>query len=483
VLLHFRLNQTHKQECYIPCVREILRQHFRFFLFATLAGVALRMLFIVRFPAITADSFVYGDIAKNWLERGIYGLGGGNDVTPIYIRLPGYPAFLAAVFAIFGMEHYRTVLLLQMFADIGTCFLVADIARRLISARAAKTAFLLAALCPFLADYAAAALTETLEIFFTALALDFAMSGFATLERRAIGPWLGCGFAIGATILLRPDGGLLLAAVEAYLTWLILRRAQAERAHLLRAAAITLVASLATLVPWTLRNLHTFHRFEPLAPRYANEENTFVTAGFNRWVKTWMADYASVEDIYWAVPGKAIDADNLPSRAADSPQQREQTEELLDDYNQLLHLTPDLDARFADLAAMRIRHAPLRYYVWLPLTRIADMWLRPRTEILPSNTRWWEFDDDPKWLALAVALGVINLFYVGAALAGLVQARLAPYLGLLLTFVLLRSAFLGALENPEPRYTLEMYPVVIVLASALCSTRRTPRLTDSHTPK
>jgi hypothetical protein len=39
-------------------------------------------------------------------------------------------------------------------------------------------------------------------------------------------------------------------------------------------------------------------------------------------------------------------------------------------------------------------------------------------------------------------------------------------LGLLLLFVILRSAFLGTLENPEPRYTLEMYPIAIVLAAA-----------------
>jgi hypothetical protein len=43
---------------------------------------------------------------------------------------------------------------------------------------------------------------------------------------------------------------------------------------------------------------------------------------------------------------------------------------------------------------------------------------------------------------------------------------------LLLTFVILRSAFLGTLENPEPRYTLEMYPVVIILAAAFFGARR-----------
>ena len=80
---------------------------------------------------------------------------------------------------------------------------------------------MLAALCPFLATYAAAALTETLEIFFTALALDFAIAGLTTVQ--GIRPWLGCGLAIGGAILLRPDGGLLLMAIELYLLVLLVR--------------------------------------------------------------------------------------------------------------------------------------------------------------------------------------------------------------------------------------------------------------------
>ena len=167
------------------------------------------------------------------------------------------------------------------------------------------------------------------------------------------------------------------------------------------------------------------------------------------------------------MPGNTVDAEKLPDRAFDSPEQREQTIQLLNDYNDTLHVTPELDARFAALAAERVHHSLLRYYVVLPLMRIADMWLRPRTETLPSDTRWWEFDDDPKWLALTLGLGIVNLAYLAAALAGLVRGRFAPHLGLLLTFVILRSAFLGTLENPETRYTLECYPVVIILAAAL----------------
>jgi 4-amino-4-deoxy-L-arabinose transferase-like glycosyltransferase len=437
---------------------------------AILAGVALRLVFIFRFPGVTSDSFVYGDIAKNWLQHGIYGLSGINEVSPTYIRLPGYPAFLAAIFAIFGMEHYRAALVVQMSVDIGSCVLIADLARRLISPRAARFAFLLAALCPFLANYAANALTETLEVFFTVLALDLTVAGLNTLNDSSTKPWVVCGLAIGAAVLLRPDGGLLLAAIMAYLLVLFVKhkpRAGASAPRLLRAGLILVVVSLATLVPWTVRNLRVFHEFQPLAPRYANEENSFVPVGFERWVKTWIVDYASVEEIYWAVPGNKIDAEKLPLRAFDSPEQRDQTQQLLGDYNDSLHVTPDLDARFAALASERVHHSLLRYYVELPLLRIADMWLRPRTETLPSDTRWWEFDDDPEWLALALILGIVNLLYVGAAFAGLLRGRFAPHLGLVLTFVVLRSAFLGTLENPEPRYTLECYPVVIILVAAL----------------
>src|SRR5260370_3577990 len=129
------------------------------------AALGLRLFFLLRFPGVVTDSFIYGDIAKNWLRHGIYGLSGADGISPTYIRLPGYPAFLAFIFAIFGTDHYRAALTVQVLVDLGTCFLCADIARRLLGPRPAKLAFILAALCPFLANYSAAALTEPLEAF------------------------------------------------------------------------------------------------------------------------------------------------------------------------------------------------------------------------------------------------------------------------------------------------------------------------------
>ncbi|MFZ0317640.1 MAG: glycosyltransferase family 39 protein [Candidatus Sulfotelmatobacter sp.] len=469
---------------------ELVRKDVRFFFAAILAGLALRVGFLLHYPAVVDDSRLYADIAMNWLQHGVYGITNSGQVMPTLSRLPGYPAFLAAIFAAFGWSNFRAVLIVQIVFDFGTCFLIADTARRLFSDRAAKAAFMLTALCPFLANYSAAVLTETLEIFFTALALDCAVSGLASLPHQAGSkirpkalPWLGCGLSVAACILLRPDGGILLAAVGAYLFFLFAHAisdqdGETRKAlHLLaifRAAIIVVICSLAPLVPWTLRNLHTLHRFEPLAPRYANDADEPVTTGFNLWTKTWIADYTSVQEVYWNMPGSAIDLTRLPRRAFDSTQQRQQTAQLFADYNQDHDLTPELDARFAALAAARIHAAPARYYVWLPALRIADMWLRPRTELLPSDPRWWEFNDDRLWLSVSIAFGLINLLYVAAAVAGFVRWRAFQGLGLLLLFLCIRSLFLGTLENPESRYTLECYPVLILAAASLFIDKANP---------
>ena len=452
----------------------LLRLHRRFFVGIALAGLVLRLLFFVYFAAVTDDSHIYADFATNWLQHGIYGTTQSGQIVPTDERLPGYPGFLALLFALFGPANFRAVMLVQIFVDLGTCLIVADLVRRTVSDRAATIAFALAALCPFLANYAAAVLTETLEVFFTALALDCAAAGFGALDQQQVQwkAWTGSGLCVAACILLRPDGGILLAALGLYLAFFIGKRwsQNASPVPALKAALLVGLFALVPLAPWTIRNLLTLHQFQPLAPRYATSQDELAARGFNRWVKTWIVDYASVEEVYWNVPGDKIDPDKLPARAFDSAPQRAETLALIEDYNQSVTITSALDTRFNELAALRIGEHPVRYFVLLPALRIADMWLRPRTELLPPDVRWWEFNDDPKASIMAVTFGLLNLAYVAAAL-GAVVFRFAEVrtLGLLLGFVLLRSAFLGTLENPEPRYTLECYPVVIVLAATLVS--------------
>jgi hypothetical protein len=242
-----------------------------------------------------------------------------------------------------------------------------------------------------------------------------------------------------------------------------------HRVQLFWAGTLLLAISLAPLVPWTLRNWKQFHRFEPLAPRYASDPDEFVPDGFDRWMRTWIVDYVSTEDIYWQVPGSEVDTSLLPARAYDSESEQQQTQEIFEEYAKSHIVGPELNQRFEQLAEARIQRHPLRYYVWLPLLRSGDMWLRPRTEMLPLNSRWWEFADDPQDAVLGTLWGGLNLLLLFAAMMGVIRGPRPLYLGMMLLFVLLRSAFLGTMENPEPRYTLESYVVVLVLAGAWIS--------------
>jgi len=418
------------------------------------------------------DSLVYGDLAKNWLLHGVYGVTDSGQVVPVDIRMPGYPAFLAAIFRLFGVEHYGAVARVQVGIDLFTCFLIAAGARRLWSERAGKVAFALAALCPFTANYAATPLVETLAISSAAFALFFALRAVQKMRAApswdvahsfAVADWILSGLGIAVSIYLRPDGGLLLLAIALYLLWTAI---SAREMEFVWVGVLLGVVSLLPLLPWTLRNWRTLQQIEPLAPFYAEMPGEYVPKGFNRWTKTWIVDFISVMNVYWNVsaegPGEAVDISNIPARTYDNPAQKQRTEQLFAQYNEALTLSPEMDRAFAELADTRIRERPLRYYVALPLARLADMWLRPRTEMLNLQLDWWNWEDVPQESAISVALALLDVFYIVAALMSV--RRKLPGCGMLWIFIVCRSALLATLPNPEPRYTLECFPALLMLA-------------------
>jgi Dolichyl-phosphate-mannose-protein mannosyltransferase len=464
----------------------MVQAHGRWFFWFSCAAIGLRLLFVLRFPGMTTDGEIYGELAKNWLQHHVYGLNTPRGPAPTYIRLPGYPAFLAGLWAIFGVDHYNAARFAQAILDVLTCFVTADLARRVMgnptltnpvregdpADAAAKWAFALAALCPFLANYTAVPLTETLAIFLAALALDLAIAGLAAQKssgKVAARYWTGCGLAIALGIYLRPDAGIILIAIGGALLWRLVRGSQ--RRQTLYAGVVLGLCALLPLAPWTVRNWRVFHEFMPLAPPHANAPDEYYAAGFDRWMRTWLADFASMEDISFRVDTSELDIHTLPSRAFDNDEERSRTAELFDRHNENVSLTPELDGQFDQLARERIRRNQFRYYLELPLLRTLDLWLRPRTEMLPLDSHWWRWRDDPHDFTWALVLAAINAGYVGLALVGLARRwRQVRNAGVLVGFVVLRTVILTAITFPEPRYVLECYPVVIVLAAAaFCS--------------
>ncbi|HVU00081.1 MAG TPA: glycosyltransferase family 39 protein [Acidobacteriaceae bacterium] len=441
-------------------------------LIALAAGVALRLWFIHAYPEIEGDPLVYGDIAKNWMLHGIYGRTIDGHIVPTLIRLPGYPLFLILCFRLFGLEHYNAVMYAQVAMDLGTCLLIADLARRIWSSRAGWCALWLAVLCPFTANYTATPLTETLELFTIALA-------FYAFERLLASPrWLWAftlAFAWSYAAILRPDGALLAVALCPALIFYGSKRWGAPA--MIRWALVCAFISILPFIPWTIRNARTFHVFQPLAPRYAVDPGEPTDPGFQRWTRTICVDFACTWEIYWNADNDVIDLANLPTRSYDSHQQHIETRALIDDYNRHTTITPEIDARFAAFAAQRIHDHPFRYYVKLPIARLGDMILRPRTEMLWIELRWWQYRRHHAETVFAFGYAALNLAYFIAALIGFF--RRPPLRGAILTFILLRCALLLTLEAPEQRYTLEFFPPLIALAAIALSGKQQPDTTPS----
>jgi hypothetical protein len=442
-----------------------------------LAGVALRLWLIAHVARVAGDTLLYGDIARNLLAHGTYGFTVTEHVArPTLIRVPGYPLFLAACFRVFGVEHYQPVLYLQLLIDMATCGLVSGLAGRLFGRRAAFAALWMSALCPFTASYVATPLTETLSLFCIAVV-------FYGVERwRAAGMgfnrWLWVVSAgLAYAVLLRPEQGLLAAAVVPAMLWMVWggrwRGGAVAWGSALPVVAVA-VCVLLPLVPWTVRNWRTFHVVEPLAPRSATDPGELVPSGFNRWYRTWGIDFASTEEVYWNYDSDVIAVSDLPARAFDSEDQYARTAMLIEAYDLTTRVTPAIDARFAALARERVAADPVRYYVALPVARLLDMLLRPRLEMLEIPLEWWRWSAHKAQTAFAAGYGALNLAYLVVAGFGVVAWRRRGWDALgwsIAGYVALRCALLLTLDNSEPRYTLELFPVLFVWGAA-CWGRR-----------
>jgi len=458
----------------------------RHFAAALLVGFALRLFFIAHFTAYAGDSKFYQELARNWLDHGVYGRYYLGRMIPVDMRMPGYPAFLAAIYSLFGRAD-KTIMLVQVFVDLTTCVLVALIAARLAPARTktiiATAALWIAALCPFTANYTAVVLTETLSAFLTTLGLFVficilldpsmdrpARSFDARTLLRAAGWFLVAGAVVGAGTLVRPEMPLLLVAMV--LALCIRWRRRVDWSKLAFASSWMVAGMFLLLTPWALRNARTLEQVEFLAPRYATMQNDFAPRGFFQWTQTWMEQFEDAYFVSWNLTRAPILIDTIPASAFDSESERDRVASLLARYNSNLRMTPELDQEFAQVAHERTARHPLRTYLTIPAARAIAIWFTPRIELLPYSGKIWPLEE--KWRAnstdfdVTVGFGLLNFVYVGLACVGAWSCRKHPVLALLGAFILTRTALLTQLQTVEPRYVVVCFPALMALGAQAC---------------
>jgi len=532
-----------------------MKRYIAIAVFLTLAGFGFRLFLALRLPNDEPDDGrLYARLAMNVLVHRSYSIDTEEPYSPTYIRVPGYPLFLAGVYSVFGHDNNRAVRVIQAVLDTATCWLIAWLAiawaplawsgrkRRLLILIALGAA----ASCPFSAIYVTTILTEVSTTFLvTTCALAGSLALKSNERRKSLAWWILAGLTGGLATLLRPDSGLLVAGVGFSLVIIAASRVArrrisapdgrdalggAPREVLTRAlvsGAILSIGFMIALGPWTIRNWRMFHVFQPIAPAQANMPDEFVPRGYILWLKTWVDDVKYTETLEWGIDERPFHIDDVPNYAFDSEQERERVASLFERYNNpdsktlesaspaavppppkveapqqpnsvaeesdennnettdsgeespdetpetppAVEMTPDIDAGFAALAEERIARHPIRFYVLVPLKRASSLWFDTHSqyypfqgELLPLSS----LDTETNQQYFLPAFVFLTWLYTVLALAGAVILWLDKssrrWLLLLALLVIPRMALLTSMENPEPRYVVEFFALILPVA-------------------
>ena len=325
--------------------------------FLTIAGLGFRLFLALHLPTDEPDDGrLYARIAINVLRHRSYSIETEEPYSPTLIRVPGYPLFMAGVYAVFGHDNNRAVRVIQAGLDTITCWLIALLALawspvgwdRRKRRRLLLIALALAVSCPFPAIYVTTILTETFTtLLVSACVLAATLALRSESSRKSAMLWVGAGLLGGAATLFRSDSGLFVAAGGMTLVLVGLSRAVAHwrkpallpntgRLVLARTftnGAMLTIGFAGALAPWTIRNARVFGVFQPIAPQGANMPGEFVPLGYTGWLRTWVDDAKYTESMEFPLDVGQLHIEKAPDYAFDSPEEREQVAALLERYN------------------------------------------------------------------------------------------------------------------------------------------------------
>jgi 4-amino-4-deoxy-L-arabinose transferase-like glycosyltransferase len=247
-------------------LRQATRGERGFVIAAVVLGLAIRIVYVL----VTRHHVLTGDEPEYDLEGRLIAAGHVFWTTTPYgilhasaWKAPGYPAWIGFWYWLVG-HHVLAVRLVQAFIGIPVIVLTWLLARRLFGPRVAILSAFVVAIFPMVWQYEELYFSESLSTPLTLLALLLLLTGPRTRQRALL-----AGLVIGVSLLIRPSDVLLLAgAVVAWWATVGWRRGTAL-------AALTVLAAVIVVAPWTYRNSRVEHGFLPISLQDAAAYGTF----------------------------------------------------------------------------------------------------------------------------------------------------------------------------------------------------------------
>lgn len=237
-----------------------------------------------------SDQRGYQRLAENLAATGQFTRYAGTDTfAPEVIRTPGYPAFVAVVYKLFGVGNNTAVAVAQAVVFAAICLLVFALVRRAWHPRAALLAAALTALYSPLPYFGALIVTEL----WTAVVATVAMVVvLRAAQGGALRDFAIAGALLSATTLVRP--AFFLMPFFFVIAVPVLVRSQRSAARLKGWALLGIVAAV-VMLPWFAYNYVNFGQLT-LSPAGGIGRGLWEGSWQGRWTGRIQADLIALAD-------------------------------------------------------------------------------------------------------------------------------------------------------------------------------------------
>lgn len=390
------------------------------------AALLVRVAVALSLPveSVVNDAAEYDTIAWNLASGNGFSMEPG---LPTPTRGPGFPVFLALLYAVFGHAFLAGTLAHAALGALA-CWLTWRIANRLFGPGPALAAAWFSALYPVSIAYSNMLMSETLFTVFFLGSIDFFLRSEGGSRRGDLvisGVLLALATLTRATTMLFPLGAALALFVSG-------------RPRPLLNSLIFALAWAAAIAPWTLRNYRQFGTYLPVA---TGGSTCLYATGVEAEGGTYQQGFDQI-------------AEKL-ERFKASPE-----------YGAGLHPSIKFDRGLKQEASGKIK-ANLSGYLSVVLRRIPKYWFSSHSSLFGVDRPLSEYRAEGRWGPIAFRLGLIA-FHAGLcalALLGMYYWRrtFRAWAILLLVFLYFN---MHATFDMCPRYFVPIFPYLFVFCGA-----------------
>ena len=398
-------------------------------------------------------------------------------------QLPGFPAFVALMWSLSGKSDLAVLLGQSLVTGAAICWLAYAV-RELSNCRhIALATGLVTALSPVCLGWARSLNTEALALATTIWVLA---ELFLSIARQRLRIW-PLGVALACAAFIRFDNALLCLLVVVC-AFAIHRPGEALR----RGFAVAAVFAIPLLL-WTVRSVAAGLPLVPsvnVAPTIQSAGPVLFPPGMKKYYMSWLANATDQRTFSIPVYNGTYHEMHVPDHVFDTEHERDRVHFLLSKLAKQINkpIPREIDDEFGAMGAERYARNPLRQIIWLPLSRLATMWINPfyswglpisfgKAEVsIPMARRLnaggpgaiiqAALDNPVVAAGKAVANGYLLILLAAFLVLPFLFFRTPPpsyawtaFL-LALTLVFVRSLFLVSLAQVETRYIVECVPAI-----------------------